>query len=137
MPMLIPNLEKSSSVIADEHAAARCRELKLLRQIKEAPAGYYHDELMDDLAGVGLWMLTKGVGRGASLLINDLTKVTDDPLRVAIDLLLNAAGYALVQDSNVLLQKTIAVLFDLSLWPRQDPRGGHGPQRADEAHFAP
>ena len=109
MNTLIPDLGKSLS--ADEHEKARLEEHRLLHEMEKACAGWHHDELGDDLADIIMWMLQGGVGRGATLLINDLAAVTDEPLQEAIDLLFKAASYVLVQSPEVNLQKAAAVLI--------------------------
>ena len=105
---LIPDCEKSSRIVADEHVAIRRKELRILHELEDPHlASWYRDGLGDDLADVILLMLQQGAGRGATLLINDLEEVTDKPLSLAIDLLFKAAAYKFARQLDIDLQEVV------------------------------
>ena len=95
-------------LMREEFEVMRTREKNL------PPGGSWHnDELIDEFVDVCALVLRLGVGRGATLLINDLAGVTDEPLRVAIDLLLKAAGLRWGRDLPVSLSEVIAGLVEI------------------------
>jgi hypothetical protein len=111
MPTLIPNCKKDARVVVDEHAAIRCEQIRVANELTNPHLGGWHrDELMNRQAEIDLLMLQEGVGRGVSLLIEDLEEVTNEPLKAAVDLLVRAAGYKLGKDP---IQEVIAGLVDV------------------------